>query len=74
MPAWTSPLHGVYAASFIDEIYVKVRDGQVGDQPSYAAIGWTYKAVAASWARGLGRGGPFAAGRRSAGWPFPGHR
>ena len=33
------PLHGVYAAIFIDAIYVKVRDGQVGNQPFYAAIG-----------------------------------
>jgi putative transposase len=29
----------VYAAIFIDAIYVKVRDGQVGNQPFYAAIG-----------------------------------
>jgi putative transposase len=29
----------VYAAVFIDAIYVKVRDGQVGNQPFYAAIG-----------------------------------
>jgi putative transposase len=33
------PLQGVYAAIFIDAIYVKVRDGQVGNQPFYAAIG-----------------------------------
>jgi putative transposase len=33
------PLLGVYAAIFIDGIYVKVRDGQVGNQPCYAAIG-----------------------------------
>jgi putative transposase len=40
MQAWTSrPLLGVYAAVFIDAIYVKVRDGQVGNQPFYAAIG-----------------------------------
>ena len=40
MQAWTSrPLQGVYAAVFIDAIYVKVRDGQVGNQPFYAAIG-----------------------------------
>jgi transposase-like protein len=32
-------LQGVYAAVFIDAIYVKVRDGQVGNQPFYAAIG-----------------------------------
>jgi putative transposase len=40
MQAWSSrPLHAVYAAIFIDAIYVKVRDGQVGNQPFYAAIG-----------------------------------
>ncbi|NHA70354.1 IS256 family transposase [Phycicoccus sp. CMS6Z-2] len=40
MQAWVSrPLQGVYAAIFIDAIYVKVRDGQVGNQPFYAAIG-----------------------------------
>ena len=40
MQAWSSrPLQGVYAAIFIDAIYVKVRDGQVGNQPFYAAIG-----------------------------------
>jgi putative transposase len=40
MQAWSSrPLQGVYAAVFVDAIYVKVRDGQVGNQPFYAAIG-----------------------------------
>jgi len=40
MQGWASrPLQGVYAAIFIDAIYVKVRDGQVGNQPFYAAIG-----------------------------------
>ena len=40
MTTWSSrPLQGVYAAIFIDAIYVKVRDGQVGNQPFYAAIG-----------------------------------
>jgi putative transposase len=40
MQAWTSrPLVPVYAAVFIDAIYVKVRDGQVGNRPFYAAIG-----------------------------------
>jgi putative transposase len=44
-PAWTcrpgplDPCSSVYAAIFIDAIYVKVRDGQVGNQPFYAAIG-----------------------------------
>jgi transposase-like protein len=40
MQGWSSrPLQPVYAAIFIDAIYVKVRDGQVGNQPFYAAIG-----------------------------------
>ncbi len=40
MQSWTSrPLVPVYAAVFIDAIYVKVRDGQVGNRPFYAAIG-----------------------------------
>jgi transposase-like protein len=40
MQAWTSrPLLRVYAAVFIDAIFIKVRDGQVGNQPFYAAIG-----------------------------------
>ncbi len=34
MTTWSSrPLQPVYAAIFIDAIYVKVRDGQVGNQP-----------------------------------------
>ena len=40
MQAWSSrPLQRVYAAIFIDAIMVKVRDGQVGNQPFSAAIG-----------------------------------
>ena len=40
MTTWSSrPLQHVYSAIFIDAIYVKVRDGQVGNQPFYAAIG-----------------------------------
>jgi putative transposase len=40
MQAWASrPLQPVYAAVFIDAIRVKVRDGQVGNQLFYAAIG-----------------------------------
>jgi transposase-like protein len=40
MQAWISrPLLPVYAAVFIAALYVKVRDGQVGNQPFYAAIG-----------------------------------
>jgi putative transposase len=40
MQAWTNrPLEEVDAAIFIDAITVKVRDGQVGKRPAYAAIG-----------------------------------
>ncbi len=42
MQAWaTRPLDEVYAAIFIDAVVVKIRDGQVGNQPIYAAIGVT---------------------------------
>jgi transposase-like protein len=36
---WSRPLETVYAAVFIDAIMVKIRDGQVGNRPVYAAIG-----------------------------------
>src|SRR5680860_334071 len=40
MAEWSArPLEKVYAAIFIDAIHVKVRDGQVGNRPVYAAIG-----------------------------------
>jgi len=40
MQAWsTRPLERVYAAVFIDAIVVRIRDGQVGNRPVYAAIG-----------------------------------
>jgi putative transposase len=40
MQTWSSrPLQPLYAAVFVDAIYVKVRDGQVGNRPFYAAIG-----------------------------------
>jgi len=40
MQAWSArPLESVYAAIFIDTIMVKIRDGQVGNRPVYAAIG-----------------------------------
>ena len=40
MTDWANrPLDAVYAAVFIDAIVVKVRDGQVGNRPIYAAIG-----------------------------------
>src|SRR3954451_3413201 len=40
MNDWANrPLDEIYVAVFIDAIYVKVRDGQVANQPFYAAIG-----------------------------------
>jgi len=63
MQAWSSrPLQGVYAAIFIDAIMVKVRDGQVGNQPFYAAIGVDLNGrrdVLGLWA-GTGGGGESA--------------
>ena len=63
MQAWSSrPLLAVYAAVFIDAIYVKVRDGQVGNQPFYAAIGVDlqgHRDVLGLWA-GTGGGGESA--------------
>jgi putative transposase len=36
---WTSrPLLPIYAAVFVDAIYVKVRDGQVGNRPFHAPV------------------------------------
>ena len=58
MQSWsTRPLEGVYAAVFIDAIMVKVRDGQVGNRPIYAAIGVDldgHKDILGMWA---GQGG-----------------
>ena len=48
----------IYAAVFIDAIQVKVRDGQVGNRPIYAAIGVDlagHKDVLGLWA-GTGGG------------------
>jgi transposase-like protein len=63
MQAWSSrPLQQVYAAIFIDAIMVKVRDGQVGNQPFYAAIGVDlagHRDVLGLWA-GTGGGGESA--------------
>ena len=63
MQAWASrPLQSVYAAVFIDAIMVKVRDGQVGNQPFYAAIGVDLagrRDVLGLWA-GTGGGGESA--------------
>jgi transposase-like protein len=58
MAEWSArPLEKVYAAIFVDAIYVKVRDGQVGNRPVYAAIGVDlagHKDVLGLWA---GNGG-----------------
>jgi putative transposase len=60
MTTWAGrPLSEVYAATFIDAIVVKVRDGQVGNRPIYAAIGVSLaveKDVLGLWA-GTGGGG-----------------
>ncbi len=63
MQEWSSrPLDAVYAAVFIDAIVVKVRDGQVANQPVYAAIGVTvdgHKDVLGLWAGTGGEGAKF---------------
>ena len=63
MTDWANrPLDGVYAAVFIDAIMVKVRDGQVANQPIYAAIGVTLdgeKDVLGLWAGTGGEGAKF---------------
>jgi putative transposase len=63
MTEWANrPLDGVYAAVFIDAIVVKVRDGQVGNRPIYAAIGVSLsgeKDVLGLWAGTGGEGAKF---------------
>ena len=63
MSEWSHrPLDGVYAAVFIDAIVVKVRDGQVGNRPIYAAIGVSSageKDVLGLWAGTGGEGAKF---------------
>ena len=63
MTEWAHrPLDGVYAAVFIDAIVVKVRDGQVGNRPIYAAIGVSLageKDVLGLWAGTGGEGAKF---------------
>ncbi len=60
MQAWCArPLLPIYAAVFIDAIYVKVRDGQVGNRPFYAAIGVDlagHRDVLGVWAGTAGHG------------------
>jgi putative transposase len=56
------PLDEVYAAIFIDAIVVKVRDGQVGNRPIYAAIGVTLdgeRDILGLWAGTGGEGAKF---------------
>jgi putative transposase len=63
MDEWRNrPLDAVYAAVFIDAIVVKVRDGQVANQPVYAAIGVTldgHKDVLGLWMGAGGEGAKF---------------
>jgi len=63
MQCWQNrPLDQVYAAIFIDAIVVKVRDGQVGNRPFYAAIGVTLdgdKDILGLWAGTGGEGAKF---------------
>jgi len=63
MNEWaTRPLDDIYAAIFIDAIVVKIRDGQVGNRPIYAAIGVTLngeKDVLGLWAGTGGEGAKF---------------
>src|SRR5271163_4218815 len=56
------PLDETYAAIFIDAIVVKVRDGQVGNRPFYAAIGVTLggeRDILGLWAGTGGEGAKF---------------
>ena len=63
MNEWaTRPLDEIYVAVFIDAIVVKIRDGQVGNRPIYAAIGVTVdgeKDVLGLWAGTGGEGAKF---------------
>src|SRR3984885_6868281 len=63
MQAWASrPLDEVYAAIFIDAIVVKIRDGQVGNRPIYAAIGVSLagdRDILGLWAGQGGEGAKF---------------
>jgi putative transposase len=66
MTVWhTRPLERLYAAVFIDALHVKIRYGQVGPRPIYAAIGVDlagHRDVLGMWA---GEGD----GESSTGWP-----
>jgi transposase-like protein len=56
------PLDEIYAAIFIDAIVVKVRDGQVANRPTYAAIGVSLdggRDILGLWAGQGGEGAKF---------------
>ena len=56
------PLDEIYAVIFIDAIVVKVRDGQVGNRPFYAAIGVSLageRDILGLWAGTGGEGAKF---------------
>jgi putative transposase len=63
MQTWaTRPLDEVYAAIFIDAVVVKIRDGQVGNRPIYAAIGVSLEGereILGLWAGSGGEGAKF---------------
>ena len=65
MTEWCNrPLESVYPVVYIDALFVKIRDGQVGNRPIYVAIGVTCageRDILGLWA---GDGG----GVRSSGW------
>jgi putative transposase len=54
MTAWHArPLERVYAAVFVDALYVEIRNGQVGPWPIYAAVGvdlYGHRDVLGMWA------------------------
>ncbi len=64
---WARPLESIYAAIFIDAIILKGRDGQVGNQPFYAAIGSISRGTRTSSGSGPGKA---VGSRPSTGWPF----
>src|SRR6202012_1020972 len=63
MTDWSArPLDSGYAATFIDAIVVKVRDGQVANRPFYAAIGVSLageRDILGLWAGAGGEGAKF---------------
>ena len=63
MTEWCNrPLEPVYSEVFIDAIFVKIRDGQVGNRPIYVAIGVTCageRDILGRWAGDGGEGAKF---------------